>query len=247
MTPQLREYLKTKGLSKTNITILEQHGFVTRDLFDLITPEDVKDMKVKPLAQEKLLLLLLGKDNQAVTEAEGTIRQLLEQIPEMPLNGTHPTHTRSSAQESTQPYKRFKWCSSTVKYHAIPKFVLVDQRHEEDDRRVWGNEEEGLFFKSSKSVKLEQVSPSQWSAAGTRIMYQLLEDGALLDRDIHDYLGYMTEESDLAATYTWKSVLLHDDAYRKKQAAEGFKWGTPMPHLDRLWLEIWGGVRFEFF
>ena len=35
---------------------------------------------------------------------------------------------------------------------------------------------------------------------------------------------------ELAARYTWQSVLLVDEEYRQRQAKQDFPWGTDAPH-----------------
>ena len=41
---------------------------------------------------------------------------------------------------------------------------------------------------------------------------------------------------ELAARYTWQSVLLFDEEYRQRQAKQGFPWGTDAPHLGTVML-----------
>ena len=41
---------------------------------------------------------------------------------------------------------------------------------------------------------------------------------------------------ELAARYTWQSVLLVDEEYRQRQAKQGFPWGTDAPHLGTVML-----------
>ena len=67
-------------------------------------------------------------------------------------------------------------------------------------------------------MKLDQVSPSQWNAASIRIMYELLRTGKLSPSDTDAYLQYVTEANDLVSEYSWRSVITHNDAYRKQQA-----------------------------
>ena len=67
-------------------------------------------------------------------------------------------------------------------------------------------------------------------------MFQLGNDGSLTQADTHRYLLYTLKVSELAAVYTWRSMLLYDRAYRRAQAQEGFSWGADSPHLDRIHL-----------
>lgn len=78
--------------------------------------------------------------------------------------------------------------------------------------------------------KLDKVSPSAWIVANSRIM------AALMARDpdsfdVAAYIRYTEMVGELGCRFTWQSVLIFDDEYRQRQAADKFPWGTEAPHL----------------
>ena len=52
------------------------------------------------------------------------------------------------------------------------------------------------------------------------------------DFDVSAFLKYTEMVGEMACRFTRLSVLNFDDEYRKRQAAEGFAWGTEAPHLS---------------
>ena len=54
--------------------------------------------------------------------------------------------------------------------------------------------------------------------------------------DTIPYLRYTEMMGELAARYTWQSVLLLGEEYRQRQAKQDFAWGTPDPHLSTVML-----------
>ena len=78
----------------------------------------------------------------------------------------------------------------------------------------------------------------QWSAANLRIMFTLIREEKLQQGNLFQYLAYTVKVSEMAQVYTWQSILLYDQAYRKAQARENFKWGSDTPHVDRLHLRF---------
>jgi len=79
--------------------------------------------------------------------------------------------------------------------------------------------------------RLDSVSPAQWIAANARIMATMLETGRLSASGTMDYLAYTAKVGEMAARYSWTSVLLYDDQYRQNQAAYNFRWGSDSQHL----------------
>ena len=86
-----------------------------------------------------------------------------------------------------------------------------------------------MTLKLNPKPKLDKVSPAMWITANSRIMGQMLDESGK-NFDVRAYLQY-TEMGELAARYTWQSVLLFDEEYRQRQAKQGFPWGTDALHL----------------
>ena len=93
-----------------------------------------------------------------------------------------------------------------------------------------------IKLKSSAKTKLENVTPAQWTVANARILAELLDETPASDtkRVTSDYLSHIAKMGELATRYTWSSVILLDDEYRRQQAAYGFCWGSDTPHTSML-------------
>jgi len=89
MEKELSEWLRTEGVLDSVIRELEGQGFTSRRFFHLLGEQDVVDMGIKPLAQRKLLVDLIGAPGMATSSEQQTPAQL---IPAQP----NPTHSASS-------------------------------------------------------------------------------------------------------------------------------------------------------
>lgn len=101
----------------------------------------------------------------------------------------------------------------------IPSSMLV-----EEEVTLGG----GVTLKINAKPKLDKISPAMWISANAKILSKLLARG---DMAVEDYLNYNDMIGELAARFTWTSVVAFDDEYRQRQAATQFKWGTAAPHL----------------
>ena len=97
-----------------------------------------------------------------------------------------------------------------------------------------GSEGKITFDGGPKKPRLESLTPHQFYAANSRIMYKLIETGALTDRGVVDYLGYTVKIAQLADRYVWSSVLHYDRQYRELQAELNFDWGSDCTHLHQV-------------
>ena len=78
----------------------------------------------------------------------------------------------------------------------------------------------------------------QWVAANIRILFELVREGKLQSANIWDYLAYTVKIAEMAAVYKWDSVLSYDHAFRKAQAAAGFRWTMDSPYVDKMHLRF---------
>ena len=120
------------------------------------------------------------------------------------------------------------------KYKDIVDYVEESEPVEEIVGQAEGTQV--IVRSGARRIKLEQVSPMQWSAANLRIMIDLLREGQLQPHSILDYVAYTIKVSSLATPYTWPSVLQWDRAYRRLQQQMGYRWGSDSPHLASLYL-----------
>ena len=91
-----------------------------------------------------------------------------------------------------------------------------------------------VTLKVNAKPKLDKVSPGMWIAANCKILKRLLKDDD--NFVVADYLLYTERIGELATRFTWSSVLLFDEEYRKRQAESKFAWGTDAPHLSTVML-----------
>ena len=92
----------------------------------------------------------------------------------------------------------------------IVDFVLANLMAEEEV--ILG---EGVSLKKSYKPKLEKVSPSAWIVASGRILRRLMLDPKF---DTRAYLDYQEMVGELGCRFSWQSMLIFDDEYRKRQA-----------------------------
>lgn len=88
-----------------------------------------------------------------------------------------------------------------------------------------------LFRTGAKTPPLESVAIEDWCLANSRIMFELLECGALDITSVKDYIAYTVKICDLFRNFERVSVLHYDREYRHLQSAYLFRWGTDTPHL----------------
>jgi hypothetical protein len=126
---------------------------------------------------------------------------------------------------------------AAVKCLEIVNFVQFDAHEVEEE--LWENGESKVVLKSGvKKTKLENVTPMQWSAANIKIMFELVRQEKLQPANIWDYLAYTVKVSEMTAIYKWDSVLRYDQAYRRAQAAMGFRWASDSPYVDKMYLRF---------
>ena len=96
----------------------------------------------------------------------------------------------------------------------------------------------GVTFrvKGGGKLKLDLITPAQWTTANARILAEYIKDGQGDSRFTLDYLSYTAKIGELATRYTWSSVIQFDDDYRRRQAEFGFRWGSDSPHSSQLLL-----------
>ena len=92
----------------------------------------------------------------------------------------------------------------------------------------------GVTLKLNTGPKLETVSPAMWITATSRIGCMIIE--GKIDFDTIAYLRYTEMMGELAARYTWQSVLLFDEEYRQRQVKHDFTRDTPGPHVSTVML-----------
>ncbi len=127
--------------------------------------------------------------------------------------------------------------NSKITYHKILDFVSVADG--QTDQVVGEEGAMQLVIKSNVQVKpkLTEVTPSQWQVANSRICATLLSEGKLGGASLMGYLAHQAKVGELASRYTWTSVMLWDDEFRKRQAEFQLPWGSDLVHLNHVHLK----------
>ena len=262
---QFGQWLETNGLTLDTRNKLIHAGFVTKDTLKLVDLQDCATMDIQPLVQRKLVLKLVQDTSLSTTVAnalqdpitasgsraqpQDSINNKLAELfatlspgqlprkqgePPGTTGLSYPVNERLDLNPLSYLLPRQKH-----KYLDITEFVQ-ELGPEMSEEEVMGESDGGkiIFRTGPKKVKLENVTPMQWSAANMRILIELIRKGTMKDGDIFDYIAYTVKTSELAGTYLWQSILLFDRAYRQVQAQHGFRWGSDSLHLDAIHLKV---------
>ena len=124
-----------------------------------------------------------------------------------------------------------------VKYKPICDFIPRAATIIEEEVDM-GN---GVFikWKSGAKPKLETITPAQWIVANARILGELIRD---CDPAVDvvtltlDYLSYTAKIGEYGTIFTWASVVLLDDEYRRHQSQFQFRWVSDSPHVSHIML-----------
>ena len=83
---------------------------------------------------------------------------------------------------------------AAVKCHEIVTFIQVEDN--ENEQQLWESGDSKVVLKSaSKKLKLENVTPMQWSAANIKLLFELVREVKLQPANIWDYLAYTVKIS----------------------------------------------------
>ena len=118
--------------------------------------------------------------------------------------------------------------SQKVKYKKIVDYL--EDKSEEEEQELPSSagavDQATLLIRRGKKPKLENVTPLQYIAASLKICVDLMRENELDARGMLDYMSYVVSVCELGETFTFRSLLDYDDAYRRLQAQTSFKWGA---------------------
>lgn len=93
------------------------------------------------------------------------------------------------------------------------------------------------FLLKDSKIPWERMNVSQYMEGSIRIMREMaIQDKCSLG-DILEYANYLVKISTLGQCFNWQSILKYDQAYRKAQAMNGFRWGADNSFLMQLYLK----------
>jgi hypothetical protein len=183
--------------------------------------QDIESLDIKrgPMAILRRKVMAL-QDSQGVGPL--TVKDCVGQDPvrQRPLD-----QLLQSSMPANQPGSNIHEGAGSSRCLRIVDFVPTSQTVEEEVTLAGG-----VTLKLNSKPKLEKVTPAAWITANARILQQLMNEDQ--DTDVNAYLAYTEMVGELAARYTWASVMVFDDEYRQRQARLGFQWGTEAPHLS---------------
>jgi hypothetical protein len=92
-----------------------------------------------------------------------------------------------------------------------------------------------LRVKGGEKPKVDKITPAQWTVANARIIAEMIRDQQSDCRELTlDYLSYTAKIGEYATRFTWPSMMLFDDDYRRRQAEYGYRWGSDSPHSSHV-------------
>jgi len=122
-----------------------------------------------------------------------------------------------------------------TKYRAVVDYIPRNIMSQ--DEEVSLSESVSITYKGGSKPKLDKIQPAQWTVANVRILAEILtNDDVEYQSTTLDYLSYTAKIGEYATRYTWTSVIIFDDEYRRRQAQFGFRWGSDSPHSSMLLL-----------
>ena len=222
--------LSAEGINEHTRDALRKHGFCCSRTFELMTDGDMDVMAIS-LGQRRLIQATRsGGSKVTPTEHQDVTQQLQQML-------LHQQPAQPAQQTATSGELNYLLPQPRVKHLDITQFVdknVFCVEPEDNYHPVGGSCE--LFVKSPKAIKLEEVSPMQYTGASLRILRELVVQGQLAENKCFQYLGYIVKIAQLAEHHSWISVLSYDRAYRQLQAQCGFAWGWDAPHLSTVHL-----------
>ena len=171
---------------------------------------------------------------QALTQSEVSALDISATSP--PIPAISPAVAITPATPTTSGMSTTSY--SCPKYKRIPDYIPKAARTTEEEVDL-GNGVK-LKLNSTSKVKVEQITPSQYLAASSKILLEMIQESGKTQElvgDVVDYLLYLVKVGELGCRYTWSSVMLFDDVYREQQVVRNYTWGTDNQHMHTLLLK----------
>ena len=164
------------------------------------------------------------------------VKELLKLLPPGTLPALAKPNDQDQPPHGNYCYKANLFLQPTepVKYHDITENMPLSYDSVDEEVVTAKDGVEMVLRTAGRAAKipLSKVSVANWNLANYNIMYKLLREGALGHEQIPEYLGYSVKIMEFLNLFDWKSILVYDREYRKKQASFHFKWGSDPPHLS---------------
>ena len=231
----VEQWALSANLSAAVTSALRRHGFRFSRQLQCLTPGDLARLELSLADEVSLREALCNSAPSALpVPTQASINTLLEDLQR--TSGDPPDHSAFLQRHDSNDARVFLVSGggkSQAPHYDIVDFVpgVLCQR---ESLVVPGSEGKLLFEGGPKKPRLESITPHQFYAANSRILFKLIESGALTESGIIAYLGYTVKIAQLADRYVWSSVLLYDRQYRELQAELKFAWGSDCTHLHQI-------------
>ncbi len=91
----------------------------------------------------------------------------------------------------------------------------------------------GVALMTDDDLQYSGIRMGEWGEANMKLCFRLQQLGNLSTlAEVQDYMAYTAMIFSLGQKYFWENVMAYDFAYRERQAALGFRWGTNVSLLD---------------
>ena len=247
---EFSRWLTSKGVTATNIAVLTTSGFNDIRTLQHITEDDCTTLNIGPLGQRRLVLALTDEEDyqsggpRNTRDLTASLGQLFRNVPtaDQPSSSTSRAverPARATGESRSTLATMFLLPQKKAQYLDIVDFVeknYFKTVSEDVETCLSASDDIRVLLKTGTKVKLENVTPMQWTGASLRILAELVNRGSIVQDDMFCYLAYMAKICQLTEGHTWQSVLMYDRAYRQLQAQHQFEWGSDYPHLSTVHL-----------
>ena len=258
MAFQKSEWAERFELTADTLDALAQKGFNSELTLSKLTPELARqEFKKLPLAQVLLLVdackslhMRVSQRGQA-TAPQGQVTATQGQASSSGLSAADVAaildQGNSVLSDADIPGKPalfdplqfdFNKQSASASYRDIRDYISLvpkgpETTHESGGIQIGGQE----FLLKDTKIPWERINVSQYMEGSIRIMREM----AIIDKcstgELLEYANYLVKISTLGQCFHWQSVLKYDQAYRKAQAINGFRWGADNSYLMQLYLK----------
>jgi len=259
MAPQksFEDAAKDFGLKDATIKILLENDIDSTTVLAAISSADIESLRLS-LGQSRLLGAWLKKlntkrgasskpqDKSAIEQSEQASLITTDTLAQNPSLAADVQRYMEDGNKLTDLLGDMKGDNTTGQPGAstigkkpllIPDFIVNTRNSCEDEEEieVVSGGKTSLYAKATKSLtkpRPEDVTMAQWIGANSRIQSELTRRGDIASRSAQlKYQRYTSQIGDWAQSYTWTSMMLFDNAFRKKQANEGLQWDD----MNNIW------------
>lgn len=228
------EFLEYHQLSKATRNTLRNNSLLTRQALLSLTPADISRLKITKRQTDLLSTALQALHRDARPMRQPTGAQLQTDVDShlktLLAAGRHTANDGLNGDGLASGVASFT--GSLFDPRAVLTLRSTKEAAVHITELIPDHVKRKLTQRGDQEINYTGLSFDQYAAANMRLLNFLLESGLLHRNDVEFYLAFSANIFDLAAKYTWPSILIFDRHYRELQAHHGFKWGTYAPQLE---------------